>query len=64
MSEGNTTQLLERAAEVCDYFQDKLPAQIIEKDLERNDLEMLWVHVRDAEFEIARQEYYGSGDVA
>lgn len=63
MSEGNT-ELLERASECIDYFQDKMPAKILEADLERNDLEMLWVHVREAEMEISRQEYYGAGDVA
>jgi hypothetical protein len=45
-----------RAAECIDYFQDKLPAQVIEQDLERNDLEALVKSVATAEAVMAQEE--------
>lgn len=59
MSTESVNQLLERAAECIDYFEEKLPAKLIEKDINNQDYDMLWVHVREAELEIARQEHYG-----
>lgn len=56
MSDTVNTELFERAAEAIDYFEGKLPAQLIEKDLERNDLEQLRYHVQAAEGLIAQQE--------
>lgn len=60
MSDSSTTELLERASEMITYFEGKLPVKVIEADLERNDLDMLWVHVHEAEMEISRQAYYGA----
>jgi hypothetical protein len=56
MSHNINIELLERAAEMVDYFVDKLPAQLIERDMEANDLESLAVHVAQAEAEASRQE--------
>jgi hypothetical protein len=51
------TDLFERAAEMIDEFEGKLPAQLIEQDLERNDLISLYNHVNQAEAEMSRQEF-------
>lgn len=56
MSTQVNTQLLERAADCIDYFDGKMPAKLIEKDLETNDLESLLVHVTQAEKMIMEQE--------
>lgn len=58
MSTQVNTELYERAAEMIDYFQDKLPAQLIEKALKNNDLDALRLHVAQAEAEVSRQEFY------
>tara|TARA_R110000868_G_scaffold376886_2_gene642118 strand:+ start:253 stop:492 length:240 start_codon:yes stop_codon:yes gene_type:complete len=57
MSNQVNTNLLERASVCMDYFESKLPAQIIEADLKRNDLEALEVHVKEAENMIFEAEY-------
>ncbi len=62
MSTQVNTNLFERAALMVDYFQDKLPAQLIEADLERNDLQALDYHVTAAEA-IASQEDLRAYDV-
>lgn len=53
MSSITNTSWLERAAECIDYFEGKLPAQLIEQDLNSNDLESLQKHVLQAEAEIS-----------
>jgi len=60
MSNNTNQQLMDRAREMCDYFQDKLPAQLIERDIKANDLESLAYHVAQAEGEAARQEAYAN----
>lgn len=57
MSNLSNTILMERAADVIDYFEGKIIAKIIETDLDRNDLESLEKHVNEAEAEIAIQEF-------
>ncbi len=56
MSTQVNTNLLERAADCVDHFDGKMPAKLIEKDLETNDLESLLVHVTQAEQMIMEQE--------
>lgn len=60
MSETNNTLLYERAAEAIDYFEEKLPAQLIEQALDSQDLERLAEVVTQAEAEISRQEVYAN----
>lgn len=48
MSNLANTELLESAAELIDYFEDKLPAKVIEKDIAGNDMDALAAHVREA----------------
>lgn len=62
MSQTVNSELFERASIVSDYFEGKLPAQVIEKDLERNDLEQLELHIYEAEA-IMSQEYYHAMDM-
>lgn len=57
MSNNNNTDLLERAAICVDYFEGKLPAILIERDLDNNDLEELAVHVKQAEDVMYTLEY-------
>jgi hypothetical protein len=57
MSNNVNTGLLERASEMIDYFESKLPAQLIEADLASNDLEALHGHVLQAEAEASCQEH-------
>lgn len=49
MSNSSNDALFERAAAMIDYFEGKQPAETIEADLERGDLEALDYHVRLAE---------------
>ncbi len=65
MSNNINTELFERAAECISYFEGKLPAELIQKDLDNNDLESLFQHVKEAEQVIYQLEYnpeevYGS----
>lgn len=48
MSEQAHTELVEKASELIDYFENELPARLIEQDLAGNDLEALAFHVKDA----------------
>lgn len=61
MSNQVNTELLERAAAMCDYFENKQPAFIIERDLAREDLDALYKHVCEAEA-LASQEEFESND--
>lgn len=63
MSNHTNTDLYERAVYMIDYFQDKLPAQLIESDIANNDLELLQRHIVEAEAEAARQEFYNNDDI-
>ena len=60
MSTEVNTQLMERAASMIDYFEGKLPAELIEKDLELNDLDSLYKHVHEAESLASKENYYDS----
>jgi hypothetical protein len=57
MSNEINEQLMERAASMIDYYEGKLPAQMIELDLERNDLDALYDHVCAAEAMLAQEEF-------
>lgn len=57
MSDSSNTRLLERAAEMIDYWTDKTPAKVIEADIQRNDMESLWLHVAQAEGMAAQEEF-------
>lgn len=57
MSTDANVQLLERASEMVTYFEGKLPAKLIEKALEENDLEQLHKYVIEAEATASRQEF-------
>lgn len=61
---SNTTNelLLERAAEMVDYWEGTLHARIILQALDTGDLDLVRQHVVEAEAEASRQEMYG-GDV-
>lgn len=58
MSNTSNDLLMERAQECIEYFEGKLPANLIEKDIEDNDLGSLSYHVKQAEAEMSRQEFY------
>jgi hypothetical protein len=61
MSNQVNDQLLERAAEMVEYWEGTLHARIIRHALDTNDLDEVRVAVADAEAEAARQEVYGYG---
>lgn len=56
MSTESITNLMERASECVSYFEGKLPAQLIERDLEQEDYESLRYHVHAAEGLMAQSE--------
>lgn len=60
MSHSVNTSLFERAAEMITYFEGKLPAQVLEQDLDNNDLGALFAHTIEAESEAARQEFHNA----
>lgn len=62
MSDSTNTNLLERAAEMVDYWGDTTAGKVIEADLERNDLDALNKHVCEAEA-IASQQEFETGDI-
>lgn len=49
MSNNVNQELFERAGICVSYFEGKLPAKLIQKDLDNNDLENLHYHVLEAE---------------
>lgn len=57
MSTEANTKLLEEAAEMLDYFEGTMTADIIQAQIEANDLDGLYETVRSARFEMLRQEY-------
>lgn len=57
MSTAVNTELFERAEEMIDYFEGKVPAKIIEQDLKDNNLESLQLHVSEAEAMASQQEF-------
>lgn len=57
MSSQVNSVLFSRAADCIDYFEGKLPAQLIEQDLKFNDLESLQRHVLLAEAEMSIEEF-------
>lgn len=61
MSNLVNDELFNRAAEMIDYFEGKLPAQLIEQALGSNDLDSLRKYVLEAEAEASRQEFF-NGD--
>lgn len=58
MSTEANIELLERAQEMIDYFENELPARVIARDIEANDLEALRAHVTEAEATMGMQEEY------
>lgn len=63
MSEQSNVELLERAAEMIDYFEGTVVAKVIEKNMEDNDLDALAANVNKAEAEASQEEFEAS-DVA
>jgi hypothetical protein len=60
MSNNTNTDLIERASEVCTYFEGTDLETAIHNNIERGDLETVWHLVREAEAEMARQEFFNS----
>lgn len=56
MSEQVNTDSHEKAAILIDYFENELPARLIEQDLASGDLEALRFHVNDAWAMMVMQE--------
>lgn len=63
MSENANTNLYERAQECIDYFENELPARVIQRDIDANDLEALQHHLTEAEAIIAIQEQPSTWEV-
>lgn len=59
MSNNVNTELLDRAADMVEYFESKLPAQLILKALDENDLDLVRRYVVEAEAMAAQTEMYG-----
>lgn len=57
MSHDINIALFERAAEMVTLFEGTLPAQVIELDIERGDLDALYQHVCYAESMAAQEEF-------
>jgi len=57
MSNQVNTDLLERAAICVDYFEGKLPAKLIEQDIDAHDYDSLVTHVKQAENVMFELEY-------
>jgi len=57
MSNNENTRLFERAAECLSYFEGKLPAKLIQHDLDNDDLESLNQHVNEFERLMTEMEY-------
>lgn len=60
MSQEYNERLLERAAEMIDYWEGTPMARVLENDIKANDLEQLNVHVFQAEGEASREEFYAA----
>lgn len=60
MSTETNQELFDRAEQMVTYFEGKMPALLIEKDMETNDLEQLLIHVSGAEAVAAQQEMEAS----
>lgn len=60
MSDIVNQELYERAAQMIDYFEGKLPAELIERALNADDLDELAYQVSQAEAEASQQEMYGA----
>lgn len=56
MSNNVNTNLLERAADLIDYWEGTVHARVLERDIDANDLEALKYHVSQAEAEMQMQE--------
>ena len=59
MSNQVNTELLERAADMVEYFESKLPATLIQQALDSGDLDMVRKYVAEAEAMAAQTEVYG-----
>ena len=59
MSNNSNTELLERAAEMVEFWEGTLIADEVRRALNSNDLELVWQVVTSAEAEASRQEMYG-----
>lgn len=57
------TELLESAAELIDYFEDKLPAKLLEQDIRENDMDALAQHVMEARAAQSDIEFNPEGDI-
>ena len=61
MSDNNNTSLLDRASEMVEYFEGKLPAKLILMALDKNDLDLVRKYTLQAEALVAEQQIYGQG---
>lgn len=57
MSNNTNTILLERAADMIDYWDNTVQSKILEQLVEANDLEALVVEVAKAEAMASQQEF-------
>lgn len=60
MSDNINDTLYERAAEMVDHFYGKLPATLIEKALNENDLDALKWYVTSAEAMVAEEMFHAN----
>lgn len=63
MSNNTNSELLDRAAEMVDYWEGTLHAELIRKALDENDLEQVLKATANAEAEASMQETFGTGDI-
>lgn len=57
MSNNVNSIWFDRAAEMISYWEGKLPAQLIQQDLDNDDLENMQYHILQAEAEASRLEF-------
>ena len=58
MSNNTNQQLLERAAEMVEFWEGTLHAELIRYALDQNDLELVWYNVTQAEAEASREIHH------
>ena len=63
MSNQANTNLLERAAEACNYFEGTIVEKAIHNNLNRGDMEMVQYLVQEAEAEMSRQEFHNRDEL-
>lgn len=64
MSNNANDEILDRAAEMIDYWEGTLHAELIRADLDSGDLDKVRYDTQMAEAEASRQEIYGADTYA